>query len=85
MDTEARVDGNGIAGALGEVFVYEMTSAWIACGVARWSRSERKHAYMRAPGIVLRCCHCLEVLTTRDDADRARRIGEFYADHRSRS
>jgi hypothetical protein len=27
----------------------------------------------------------LEVLTTRDDADRARRIGELYADDRSRS
>jgi len=25
------------------------------------------------------------VLTTRDDADRARRIGELYADDRSRS
>lgn len=56
---ELRVDGNAIAGALGEVFVDEMTSARIACkGCGNVESVGAEHAYVQAPGIVLRCTHC---------------------------
>ena len=60
MEGEAlRLDGNAIAGTLGEMFVHEMTSARIAsegCGSVESDGAE--HAYVQAPGIVLRCSHC---------------------------
>ncbi len=60
MGTEvARVDGNALGGALGEVFVHEMTSARIACaGCGKVEPIAAEHAYLQTPGIVLRCCHC---------------------------
>ncbi|MGA9160200.1 MAG: DUF6510 family protein [Actinomycetota bacterium] len=60
---DMRVDGNAIAGDLGEIFVHDMTSARIACGgCGRVEAIGAEHAYMRAPSIVLRCCHCDHVL-----------------------
>jgi DNA-directed RNA polymerase subunit RPC12/RpoP len=50
---ELRLDGNAIAGTLGEVFVDEMTSARIACEACGSVESVGA-----APGIVLRCTHC---------------------------
>ena len=58
-DEELRLDGNAIAGTLGEVFVDEMTSARIACkGCGNVESVGAEHAYVQAPGIVLRCTHC---------------------------
>ena len=58
-----RLDGNAIAGTLAEVFIPEMTSARIACdGCGEVEPLGAEHAYTRAPGIVLRCCHCEQVL-----------------------
>jgi hypothetical protein len=58
-DEELRLDGNAIAGKLGEVFVREMTSARIACeGCGNVESVGAEHAYVQAPGIVLRCTHC---------------------------
>ena len=64
METDAmRVDGNAIAGVLGEVFVREMTVARIACGgCGKVEPVGAEHAYMKAPGVVMRCCHCDSVL-----------------------
>lgn len=64
MESDAmRVDGNAMAGVLGEVFVREMTAARIACGgCGRVEPFGAEHVYMRAPGIVMRCCHCDNVL-----------------------
>ncbi len=60
---EMRVDGNAVAGMLREVFVQEMTVAPIACGgCGREEPIGAEHVYMRAPGVVLRCCHCEGVL-----------------------
>lgn len=54
-----RVDGNAIAGILGEVFVHEMTAARIACGgCGNVEPIGAEHVYAWAPGIVLRCRHC---------------------------
>jgi ribosomal protein S27E len=63
MDAELMVDGNALAGTLGEVFVHEMTTARIACnGCGKAEPIGAEHAYMHAPGIVLRCSHCNDVL-----------------------
>ena len=62
-DADLRVDGNALAGVLGEVFVHEMTSARIACdGCGEVEPIGAEHAYMQAPGIVLRCLHCEDLL-----------------------
>jgi hypothetical protein len=66
----ARLDGNAIAGTLAEVFVHEMTSARMACdGCGQVEPLGAEHAYMRAPGIVLRCRHCEQVLLVVTRAD----------------
>lgn len=64
MESDAmRVDGNAMAGVLGEVFVREVTAARIACGgCGKVEPVGAEHAYMQAPGIVMRCCHCDSVL-----------------------
>lgn len=64
MDSDVmRVDGNAMAGVLSEVFVHEMTTARIACGgCGEVEQIGAEHAYMQAPGIVMRCCHCENVL-----------------------
>jgi hypothetical protein len=62
-ETNLMVDGNAVAGILGEVFVHEMTSARVACkGCGESEPIGAQHAFVQAPGIVLRCCHCEEVL-----------------------
>lgn len=62
-EATVRVDGNAIAGTLGEMFVQEMTSARIVCdGCGEVEPLGAEHAYLQAPGIVLRCRHCEQVL-----------------------
>jgi hypothetical protein len=68
-----RVDGNAIAGVLGEVFVHDVTAARIACGgCGKVEPVGAEHAYTQAPGIVMRCCHCDSVLLV------VAHIGETY-------
>jgi hypothetical protein len=63
VDAELMMDGNAMAGALREIFAHEMTSARIACdGCGEAEPIGAEHAYMHAPGIVLRCRHCDGVL-----------------------
>lgn len=64
MESQAsRLDGNAVAGTLSEIFVHEMTAAGVACGgCGKIEPIGAEHAYTRAPGIVLRCCHCDSVL-----------------------
>jgi Family of unknown function (DUF6510) len=62
-ETNLMVDGNAVAGVLGEVFVPEMTSARVACrSCGEIEPIGAEHAYVQGPGIVLRCCHCEDVL-----------------------
>ena len=62
-DVALRVDGNALAGELSEVFALEMTAARVACGgCGAVEQLGADHAYVRAPGMVLRCCHCDHVL-----------------------
>lgn len=64
MESQAsRVDGNAVAGTLGEIFVHEMTGARVACGgCGKIEPIGAEHAYVHAPSVVLRCCHCEGVL-----------------------
>jgi hypothetical protein len=63
MDAELMVDGNALAGLLRDVFAHDMTSARIACsGCGEAEPIGAEHAYVQAPGIVLRCRHCEGVL-----------------------
>lgn len=57
------VDGNAIGGLLHEVFGTEMTSAPTVCGVCRDARPVAELVvYLRAPGTVVRCRTCGNVL-----------------------
>jgi Family of unknown function (DUF6510) len=53
------LDGNATAGALGELFTFDVTMAVTTCAHCRDTRPVAElRAYVRAPGIVLRCPSC---------------------------
>ena len=53
------LDGNAMAGALGEIFVRDMTMARIVCGgCGTMEAIGAERAYVHAPGVVLRCRNC---------------------------
>jgi hypothetical protein len=53
------LDGNATAGALGELFAFNVTMAVTTCAHCHDTRSMAElRAYVRAPGIVLRCRSC---------------------------
>jgi hypothetical protein len=56
---DARWDGNAVAGALGEVFVPEMTVAVTICATCGAERAVAElRVYLLAPGLVVRCASC---------------------------
>ena len=60
---ELRLDGNAVGGLLREVFGLEVTSAGSRCrGCGARELLGALHAYVVAPGVVLRCPHCEGVL-----------------------
>ncbi|HKE98693.1 MAG TPA: DUF6510 family protein [Actinomycetes bacterium] len=70
-ERELLLDGNAAAGLLGEVFTVEMTLARTTCGGCGAVRAlGALDAYMHAPGVVLRCPGCQQVLV------RAARAGD---------
>jgi hypothetical protein len=53
------LDGNATAGALGELFTFDVTMAVTTCAHCRDIRPVAElRAYVRAPGMVLRCTSC---------------------------
>jgi hypothetical protein len=53
------LDGNAAAGALGEIFVAEMTVSTTTCATCGDTRPLAElRAYLDAPGVVLRCFSC---------------------------
>lgn len=57
MDTS--LDGNAAAGALGDLFAFDVTMAVSTCATCRDARRIAElHAYMDTPGLVLRCASC---------------------------
>jgi Zn finger protein HypA/HybF involved in hydrogenase expression len=55
---ELMLDGNAVAGMLGEVFAVEMTTATGTCGNCRETAAVGAMHVFRGAGIVLRCPHC---------------------------
>ena len=60
MDDELRLDGNAVAGTLGEVFSFEVTTAEYACdGCGRTGRLGEAMVYeVRELGTIVRCPGC---------------------------
>lgn len=57
------VDGNAAAGAFAEVLGFDVTTAMLTCaGCGRVSAFAENHVYNRAPGTVVRCLGCQDVL-----------------------
>ncbi len=57
MDTS--LDGNAAAGALGDLFAFDVTMAVTTCATCGDGRFVAElRAYLDAPGIVLRCASC---------------------------
>ena len=63
MDSELRLDGNALAGLLGEVLGVEATSALARCGSCGDERVlAEADVYVNCPGAVVRCRGCGGVL-----------------------
>lgn len=61
--SDLKVDGNAIAGLLREIFTMEMTSAESTCGgCGTVNAMGREDVYVNAPGVVVRCPSCHQVL-----------------------
>jgi hypothetical protein len=57
------LDGNAAAGILDEIFSAEMTANWIQCGsCGREGELGTLQAFTQAPGLVLRCPACENIL-----------------------
>ncbi len=63
MGSSLMMDGNSVAGLLMEIFGREMTDARSQCdGCGALHMMGSLHAYTHAPGIVLRCPECEQVV-----------------------
>jgi Zn finger protein HypA/HybF involved in hydrogenase expression len=63
LQSDLKVDGNAIAGLLREIFTMEMTNAESTCaGCGKVQAVGRVDVYMNAPGVVVRCPACEQVL-----------------------
>jgi hypothetical protein len=61
--SDMKLDGNAIAGLLREIFTMEMTTAHSTCaGCGNVHAVGRVDVYLNAPGAVLRCPACEQVL-----------------------
>ena len=77
-DTQLRLDGNAAAGMWREVFVPELSAArgaCAACGTIAQLGGQHLYMYPRAPGAVLRCSTCQEVLLVFVHAGGRYRLG----------
>ena len=55
----APLDGNAIAGDLSDLFAFDATTAQATCAACHdVAPLATLHAYVRAPGMVLRCASC---------------------------
>ncbi|MEA2628014.1 MAG: hypothetical protein QOJ10_474 [Chloroflexota bacterium] len=63
LQSDLKVDGNAIAGLLREIFTMEMTNAESTCaGCGTVHAVGRVDVYVNAPGVVVRCPACEQVL-----------------------
>ena len=62
MTTEGfHIDGNGIAGTLGEIFTMDITSAERICQSCGTQAAIGAHRAYQGAGIALRCPHCGDI------------------------
>jgi len=62
-ERDLRLDGNAVAGLLGELLSVEATTAVLTCaGCGRTGAAGAVHVYAGGPGTVLRCPGCSGVL-----------------------
>ena len=55
----ASLDGNAAAGDLADVFAFDVTTAIVTCATCHHTQAVATlHAYLHAPGTVLRCSSC---------------------------
>jgi hypothetical protein len=60
---DRRLDGNAIGGLLLELFGVELTVAPSVCrSCGSLEPVARLHVYADAPGVVVRCCNCEDVM-----------------------
>lgn len=60
---DMRLDGNAVAGLLGDVFAVEMTAALVSCAhCGATGAVAASQVYLQAPGVVLRCPGCTGVI-----------------------
>jgi hypothetical protein len=60
---DRRLDGNAIGGLLLELFGVELTVATSVCGsCGATEQVARLDVYVDAPGVVVRCRHCEDVM-----------------------
>ncbi len=60
---DMKLDGNAIGGLLSEIFAMEMTTAESTCaGCGAVNLVARVDVYLNAPGAVVRCPACQQVL-----------------------
>ena len=58
-----KLDGNAVGGLLGEIFAVEMTNALTTCaGCGAVNAIGKVAVYLNAPGAVVRCPGCDQVL-----------------------
>ena len=63
MDSELRLDGNAVAGLLGEMLSVEATTVLARCRSCDAERAlGEAEVYMHCPGVVVRCRGCSAVL-----------------------
>jgi hypothetical protein len=63
QQSDLKLDGNAIAGLLLEIFTMEMTTAQSTCaGCGKVHEVGRVDVYLNAPGAVVRCPACEQVL-----------------------
>ena len=63
QQSDMKLDGNAIAGLLREIFTMEMTTAETTCaGCGKVHAVGRVDVYVNAPGVVVRCPACEQVL-----------------------
>jgi hypothetical protein len=61
--SDLKLDGNAVAGLLREIFTMEMTNAQSTCaGCGKVHAVGKVDVYLNAPGAVLRCPACAQVL-----------------------
>ena len=60
---DRKLDGNAIGGLMLELFGVELTVATSVCGSCGAAEQvARLDVYLDAPGVVVRCCHCEDVM-----------------------